>query len=82
VCAAYEIDGERIDSFPPTINLLSRVRPVYEEHEGWLAPTADVRKFHDLPKQAQSYVERLEELLGCPVEMVSVGPEREQIIMR
>ncbi len=82
VCSAYELDGNQIDSFPPTMTQLSRVRPVFEEHEGWQAATADVRKFDDLPKQAQSYVKRIEELLGCPIEMVSVGPEREQIIIR
>ena len=82
VCSAYELDGKQIDAFPPTMTQLSRVTPVFEEHEGWQAETADVRKFNDLPKQAQSYVERIEELLGCPIEMVSVGPEREQIIIR
>ncbi|MCH8007599.1 MAG: adenylosuccinate synthase [Chloroflexi bacterium] len=82
VCTAYELDGNQIDFFPPTMTQLSRVTPVFEEHEGWQAETADVRKFNDLPKQAQLYVERIEELLGCPIEMVSVGPEREQIIIR
>ena len=82
VCTAYELDGNQIDFFPPTMTQLSRVTPVFEEHKGWQAETADVRKFNDLPKQAQLYVERIEELLGCPIEMVSVGPEREQIIIR
>ncbi|MCI0778268.1 MAG: adenylosuccinate synthetase, partial [Chloroflexi bacterium] len=82
VCTAYELDGKQINSFPPTMTQLSRVTPVFEEHKGWQAETANVRKFSDLPKQAQSYVERIEELLGCPIEMVSVGPEREQIIIR
>ena len=82
VCTAYELDGKQINSFPPTMTQLSRVTPVFEEHKGWQAETANVRKFNDLPKQAQSYVERIEELLGCPIEMVSVGPEREQIIIR
>ena len=82
VCSAYELDGKRIDTFPPTLTQLNRVTSVLEEHEGWQAKTAHVRKFEDLPKLAQSYVERIEELLGCPIEMVSVGPEREQIIIR
>jgi adenylosuccinate synthase len=82
VCSAYELDGKRIDTFPPTLTQLNRVTSVLEEHEGWQAETAHVRKFEDLPKLAQSYVERIEELLGCPIEMVSVGPEREQIIIR
>ncbi len=82
VCSAYELDGKQIDTFPPTMTQLNRVTPVFETHEGWQASTADVRKFNDLPKKAQSYVNRIEELLGCPIEMVSVGPEREQIIIR
>ena len=82
VCTAYELDGETINSFPPAMTVLNRVTPVFEEHEGWQAETANVRKFKDLPKLAQSYVERIEELLGCPIEMVSVGPERDQIIIR
>lgn len=82
VCSAYELDGKRIDTFPPTLTQLNRVTSVLEEHEGWQAETAHVRKFEDLPKLAQSYVERIEELLDCPIEMVSVGPERDQIIIR
>jgi adenylosuccinate synthase len=82
VCASYMLDGEEITTFPATTTALSRVTPVFEEHQGWQAETANVRKFEDLPKLAQSYVERIEELLGCRIEMVSVGPEREQIIMR
>jgi adenylosuccinate synthase len=82
MCTAYELDGKKIDSFPPTATMLNKVTPVFEEHEGWQASTADARKFSQLPKLAQSYVERIEELLGCRIEMVSVGPERDQIIMR
>ncbi|MGB2694894.1 MAG: adenylosuccinate synthase [Dehalococcoidia bacterium] len=82
ICIAYEIDGKRVESFPSTAAVLERAKPIYEEHAGWLQGTADVRHFGDLPKEAQSYVERIEELLGCPVEIVSVGPEREQMMRR
>jgi len=82
VCTAYELDGKQVQSFPATVATLSRVTPVFEEHEGWMADTSGARKFNDLPKKAQAYVERIEELLGCRIEMVSVGPERGQIIMR
>ena len=82
VCTAYQLDGASTDSFPPTTSVLDRVTPVYEEHTGWQEPTSGARRFSDLPKQAQRYVERLEDLLGVPVELVSVGPQREQVIKR
>ena len=82
ICTPYELDGERVESFPPTAAVLERVTPVFEEHTGWQQSTAGARKFGDLPKEAQTYVERIEELLGCRIELVSVGPEREQFIRR
>jgi adenylosuccinate synthase len=82
VCTAYELNGQRVETFPPSTRVLERVRPVYEEHAGWRQSTAGARRFGDLPKAAQAYVERIEELLGCSVQMVSVGPEREQVIRR
>jgi adenylosuccinate synthase len=82
VCTAYEIDGKRLESFPATAALFARVKPVFEEHPGWRKDTSGARKFSDLPKEAQRYVERIEELLGCRITVVSVGPEREQFIER
>jgi len=82
VCTAYELDGGRLESFPATTAVLARAKPVFEEHRGWRKDTSDVRRFGDLPKEAQAYVERIEGLLGCPIEVVSVGPERDQAIRR
>jgi len=82
ICTAYELDGERLDSFPATTSILERVKPVFEEHSGWRKDTSGVRRFDDLPKEAQAYVKRIEALLGCPIDIVSVGPEREQAIRR
>jgi len=82
VCTAYEVDGGRLESLPATMALLERVTPIYEEHAGWQRETSSARRFSDLPKQAQAYVERIEELLGCPIKLVSVGPERDQAIVR
>jgi adenylosuccinate synthase len=82
VCVGYELDGERLDSFPATTAVLERVKPVFEEQPGWRKDTSGARRFGDLPKEAQAYVQRIEELLGCPIEIVSVGPEREQAIRR
>ena len=59
---------------------LERCQPVYEELPGWQAPTTHIRNYQQLPTQARQYVARLEELISCPVNLVCVGPEREQVI--
>jgi adenylosuccinate synthase len=61
---------------------LERCQPVYEELPGWQAPTTDIRDFDKLPLKARQYVDRLEELTRTPVNLVCVGPEREQTIER
>ncbi len=80
VCVAYELDGRRIDTLPPNPVLLRRCKPVYEELPGWNQPTPHLRRFEDLPAQARAYVRRLEELVGCPMHMISVGPRRDETI--
>src|SRR5579883_661088 len=80
ICTAYQLDGVRIDTFPASSTALAECGPVLETLPGWQQPTSDVRRFADLPAAAQGYVRRIEELLGCPVDLVSVGPEREQAI--
>jgi len=80
VCTAYQVDGASLAGFPAGATALARSTPVYEEHPGWMRPTSDVRRWEDLPREAQAYVRRLEELLGAPVDLVSVGPERDQAI--
>lgn len=81
VCTHYEIDGKNIDDFPfPT--LLSIAQPVIEYMEGWKCDISSVRRWQDLPKQARDYVEYIESKIGCPITYVSVGPERDSIIIR
>jgi adenylosuccinate synthase len=80
ICVGYELDGQRIDYFPASVAALARCKPVYEELPGWQAPTTDVRDYDQLPLEARQYVARLEELTGCPANLVCVGPEREQTI--
>jgi len=60
---------------------LEKCQPVYEELPGWMQPTTDIRYFHELPAAAQAYVRRVEQLVGVPVRILSVGPERDQIIL-
>jgi adenylosuccinate synthase len=81
ICTAYEIDGETVDSPPASISAFNRAVPVHEEMPGWESDCTNARKFEDLPVNAQKYVRRLGELIGKPIEIVSVGPEREQVII-
>jgi adenylosuccinate synthase len=81
VCTAYVLDDQRIRSFPASFEDLRRVTPVYETLPGWSEDITGVRKFDNLPVNAQSYVKRIGELVGKPIELVSVGPDREQVIM-
>lgn len=78
ICTAYELDGQRITDFPSHVDDLRRVVPVYETLPGWQKEITDVRRIGDLPINARKYLDRLSELLRRPVEVVSVGPDREQ----
>jgi adenylosuccinate synthase len=81
IATAYEIDGERIDRFPADAFLLEKCRPVFETLPGWAEDVSGARRLADLPANARRYVERLGELLGLPVSIVSVGPDRAQTIV-
>ena len=80
ICSAYELDGESIGDFPAGAAALERCQPIYEEHPGWDSPTASITQLKDLPKQALSYVNRLEELIGCPIDIISTGPNRHETV--
>ncbi len=82
VCVAYELDGERIERVPAHQAMLARCRPVYESLPGWGVDISEARGFEDLPKAAQDYVTFLEEMLGIPAALISVGPGRDQTIRR
>ena len=81
VCVAYELNGERIDRFPYTPDLYD-CKPVYETLPGWKCDITKARKWEDLPKEARDYVTFIEEKVGCPIKYVSVGAEREALIIR
>jgi adenylosuccinate synthase len=80
VCTGYKIGGKVHHSFPASIDELSQVVPVYEQHTGWGTSTASIQSYKELPKLARAYVRRLEELLDLPVSIISVGPQRDQTI--
>ncbi len=80
ICVAYEIDGERTTRFPSQADDLRRVKPIYETVPGWQEEITDVRKRADLPPNALAYLDRIAELVGCPISIISVGPDRAQTI--
>ena len=82
LCVAYELDGKRITSFPGNVDDLARVQPIYETLPGWSEEIDGVKDFDALPENAKKYLARLSEVVGKPVSIVSVGPSRDQTIIR
>lgn len=78
VCTAYRAEGETFEDVPPHQSLFHKAEPVYEELEGWQDEIGAATSFGDLPPAARKYLERIQELVGVPVGVVSVGPGREQ----
>lgn len=81
ICVEYDIRGERTTVFPSHVEDLAAVKPVYRTLPGWKQEISHIRKLHDFPREARGYIDTLAELLGSPVEIVSVGPDREQTIL-
>jgi adenylosuccinate synthase len=81
ICTQYEIDGRRVAAYPSHVEDLQRAAPVYETLPGWRQEISHVRRFEDLPANAQKYVNRISQLVGRPVGIVSVGADREQTVL-
>jgi len=81
ICTGYELDGKALDYLPTAADQQARCTPVYEEMPGWSESTEGARSWADLPANAIKYVRRVEELIGCPVAMLSTSPEREDTIL-
>ncbi|WP_321283576.1 adenylosuccinate synthase [Exiguobacterium profundum] len=81
ICTSYEYEGKRLDEYPPNFRVLEKCVPVYEELPGWTEDITGVRRFEDLPENAQRYVRRIEELTGIELLTFSVGPAREQTVI-
>jgi adenylosuccinate synthase len=81
ICTGYVLDGVDLDHLPTAADQQARVRPVYETIEGWSESTAGARSWADLPAAAVKYVRRIEELIRCPVALVSTSPERDDTIL-
>jgi len=81
ICTGYEVDGQHYDHLPTAAALQARAKPVYEEMEGWQDSTQGARSWADLPANAIKYVRRIEELIQCPVALLSTSPERDDTIL-
>ncbi|MBF0889388.1 MULTISPECIES: adenylosuccinate synthase [Gluconobacter] len=81
ICVGYELDGQKIETFPSAPGAQSRVKPVYETMPGWKETTAGARSWAELPAQAIKYVRRIEELIEAPVTLLSTSPERDDTIL-
>ncbi|HVE00114.1 MAG TPA: adenylosuccinate synthase [Sphingomicrobium sp.] len=81
ICTGYMLDGEKIDYLPAHAADQGRVEPIFEEIEGWPGSTQGARSWADLPARAIKYVRRIEELIRCPVALVSTSPERDDTIL-
>ena len=81
VCVGYEIDGERIETFPAVSQDLQKIKPVYETLQGWQSETLGITKIEDLPTKAREYVDFLSNSIGVEIGLISTGPERDQTII-
>ncbi|HEY81955.1 MAG TPA: adenylosuccinate synthase [Dehalococcoidia bacterium] len=82
ICVSYKLGEEVISQFPSSAAVLEQCQPVYEELPGWQAPTSHIQNYEQLPPQARQYLSRLEELISCPISIISVGMRREQTIRK
>ena len=81
LCVGYRLDGKELDAPPVDSEVLARCEPVYEELPGWTASTVGLESVEALPPAARRYLERLESLVGAPVDIVSTGPDRRETII-
>ena len=81
ICTGYEYNGEIIYNFPASLKILDACKPVYETLPGWSEDIADIRKVEDLPQNARNYLNRIEELIETPINIISIGPGRNETIV-
>lgn len=81
ICVAYAIDGRRVDHFPNNLRVLKQCKPVFEEMDGWKGDLSGARSLDDLPANARRYIDRISELIGIPITVISVGGKRTETIV-
>lgn len=82
LCTAYQIGKEKTDRFPAGLETLENAHPVYHHLKGWQTPLEGCEQFEDLPGPAQDYIKYIEDYIECPVSLISIGPDRNQTILR
>lgn len=80
ICTGYEYEGKIYNDFPPHQTIFHKCNPVYEELEGWKTDITNIKKYDDLPSQTKNYIDRIQEIAAVPIEIISVGPERNQTV--
>ncbi|GLI37750.1 adenylosuccinate synthase [Geobacter hydrogenophilus] len=80
ICTGYTYEGKPVEDLPANLAVFEKCQPVYEEMPGWKCDIRGVSRFEDLPEKARHYVNRLQELIGCPIVLVSIGPGRDETI--
>lgn len=80
ICVGYRCEGQEVTRYPSDTRVLEKCEPIYEEMAGWDEPTAKATSLSQLPENARAYVRRIEELVGCPVQIISTGPGRDETI--
>ena len=80
MCVGYEFEGKVIDYFPASLEDLAKCKPIYEEFEGWGEEIKNAKTFDELPENAKKYLNRIEELTGVEISIVSIGPKRSETI--
>ena len=82
ICTGYKLDGKVVDLLPIGADEVSRCEPIYETLPGWTQSTFGVKRWEDLPANARAYLERMQALVGIPIDIVSTGPERDETILK
>ena len=82
ICVGYRLDGRELRTLPLLIDRFGECEPVYETHPGWSEPTLGATTYDALPSEAKAYLERIEQLAGVPVDVISTGPARDAVIVR
>jgi adenylosuccinate synthase len=81
ICVGYELHGQRIDILPLDADDIVACQPIYEHFTGWTEPTVGLTQWDQLPLNARRYLERIQQCMDAPIDMVSTGPDREQTIL-
>jgi adenylosuccinate synthase len=81
ICVGYKLDGQDVDILPSDADDVARCEPVYESYPGWTETTFGLTDWNQLPLNARRYLERVKELIGAPIDMVSTGPDRDHTIL-